>query len=285
MASPQQNSKPPEGGTIHDSKHAPGLLDPQMTWSQILQNKRVSLMHNVLKEPLGNKHSNTTPMNNFNDDWTTIHSHVWKVGNSTHSSVFIDISIRHEDELSVIQLAKQQFPNSMGVIPHREGKRRVLLELAFDDEEDVERALHIGLEFLKTKTRILASIAMPNKGIVRKLRLTRLPLVRETELLSIVKKSLLFYGRILDIGCFREPTTNFFMGSGYAVLDCQHLEGERPFYELKHIIDWASDYEHTFYATWADMPLHCTWCHAEGHHRRDCSKLNGSQKECWSCHE
>ncbi|KAI7848280.1 hypothetical protein BDC45DRAFT_561789 [Circinella umbellata] len=24
---------------------------------------------------------------------------------------------------------------------------------------------------------------------------------------------------------------------------------------------------HTFYATWADMPHHCTWCHAEEHHR------------------
>ena len=75
------------------------------------------------------------------------------------------------------------------------------------------------------------------------------------------------------------------MGSGNAVLDCQHIEGEHPFHELKHIIDWASDYEHPFYATWTDMPLHCTWCHEEGHHRHDYSKLHGNQKECWSCHE
>ena len=30
---------------------------------------------------------------------------------------------------------------------------------------------------------------MPNKGIVRKLRLTRLPLVRESELLKLYKKA------------------------------------------------------------------------------------------------
>ena len=91
-------------------------------------------VHNVLKEPRSNINNNTTNTTNNKDDWTTIHSHVWKVGNSPHSSVFIDISTRHENELAVIQLANQQFPNSMGVIPHREGKHRVLLELAFDDE-------------------------------------------------------------------------------------------------------------------------------------------------------
>ena len=46
------------------------------------------------------------------------------------------------------------------------GLRRVLLELAFDDETDIERALNIELEFLKSKTYILGSHAMPNKGIV-----------------------------------------------------------------------------------------------------------------------
>ncbi|KAG2219003.1 hypothetical protein INT45_007665 [Circinella minor] len=100
-------------------------------------------MHNVLKEPSGNKNSNTTHTNNGNDDWTTIHSHVWKVGNSPHSSAFIDVSTQWEDELSIIQLAKQKFPHSMGVIPHHEGKHRVLLELAFDDEKDVERAFDL----------------------------------------------------------------------------------------------------------------------------------------------
>ncbi|KAG2222848.1 hypothetical protein INT45_000463 [Circinella minor] len=250
MVSLQQNSKPPKRGTIHDSKHAPGLLDPQMTWAQILQSKRVSLMHNVIKESTTSNNNDTNNITNKKtDEWTTIYSHVWKVGNSPHSSVFIDISTRHEDELTVIQIAKQQFPNSMGVIPHREGKRRVLLELAFDDENYIERALNIGLEFLKSKTRILGSHAMPNKGIVRKLRLTHLPLVCEPELLSILKKSLQPYRRILNIGCFREPTTNFFMGPGYAVLDCQPIEGEHSFYDLKHIIDWANEYEHAFYAT------------------------------------
>ena len=112
-----------------------------------------------------------------------------------------------------------------------------------------------------------------------------MPLVRENELLATLQESLKPFGHIMDIGCFREPTTNFFIGSGFAVLDCQHDKGNHPYQELKHIIDWASDYEYTFYATWAEMPLHCTWCHAPGHHRRDCSKLNRSLKECWSCHE
>ena len=75
------------------------------------------------------------------------------------------------------------------------------------------------------------------------------------------------------------------MVSGYAILDCQPVMGEHSYQELKHIIDWAGEYEHAFYATWADIPLHCTWCHKQGHHHRDCPKLNGSQKECWSCHE
>ncbi|KAI7854805.1 hypothetical protein BDC45DRAFT_569046 [Circinella umbellata] len=70
MASPQQNSKPPERGTLHDSKHAPGLLDPQMPWSQKLQNKHVSLMHNTIKEPT--LHNNTPRPTN---EWASILSH------------------------------------------------------------------------------------------------------------------------------------------------------------------------------------------------------------------
>ncbi|KAG2223277.1 hypothetical protein INT45_007003 [Circinella minor] len=90
---------------------------------------------------------------------------------------------------------------------------------------------------------------MPNKGIIYKLRLTRLPLVCEAKLLKTLQESLQPYGRILDIGSFREPTTNFFMGSGYAILDCQPVVGEHPYQELKHIIDWAGEYEHAFYVT------------------------------------
>ena len=168
MASPQQNSKPPEGGTIHDSKHAPRLLNPQqMTWSQILQNKRVSLMHNTIKDP---------PINNTTlrqtNEWTSIHSHMWRVGNSPYQGVFIDISTRPEKEPAVIQMAKQQFPESVGVIPHREGKNHVLLEFAFDNDIVLQRALAVRLEFPKNKTRILGARTMPNKGIVHKLRLT-----------------------------------------------------------------------------------------------------------------
>ena len=250
-----------------------------MTWPQILQNKRVSLMHNAIKEPQINNTTLRPP-----NVWTSIHSHVWRAGNSPYQSVFIDISTRPEKELSVIQMAKQEFPESIGVIPHREGKNRVLLEFAFDDIV-LQRALTVGLEFSKNKTRILGARAMPNKRIVRKLHLTRLPLVRKAELLRTLQQSLQPYGRILDIGSFREPTTSFFIGSGYAILDCQPVTGEHPYQVHKHIIDWADEDEHTFYATWADMPLHCTWCNEQGHHRRDCPKLNGSQKECWSCHE
>ncbi|KAG2223388.1 hypothetical protein INT45_002883 [Circinella minor] len=280
MASPQQNTKPSEGGTLHDSKHAPRLLDPQMTWSQIIQNKRVSLMHNTLKETHISSTTQKSPT-----EWTSIHSHVWRVGNSPYQSVFIDISTRPENELTVIQMAKQQFPELMGVIPLHEGKHCVLLELAFDDNNVLQRALTVGLEFPKNKTRILGACAMPNKGIVCKLCLSRLPLIREAELLSTLQESLQPYGRILDIGSFREPTTNFFMGSGYAILDCQPVLEEHPYQELKHIIDWAGEYEHAFYATWADIPLYCTWCHEQGHQHRDCPNLNGSQKECWSCRE
>ncbi|KAI7846915.1 hypothetical protein BDC45DRAFT_452706 [Circinella umbellata] len=80
--------------------------------------------------------------------------------------------------------------------------------------------------------------------IVHKLRLTHLPLVCEPELLSTLQRSLQPYKCILDISCFYEPTTNFFIRSGYAVLDCQSIEGEHPFHKLKHIIDWANEYEH-----------------------------------------
>ena len=85
---------------------------------------------------------------------------------------------------------------------------------------------------------------------MRRLRLTRLPLVHEPELLAIVQKSLQPGGSILYIGCFHELTTNFFIGSGYAVHDCQPFEGEHPIHDLKYIIDWASDYEHTFIPFW-----------------------------------
>ncbi|KAI7849596.1 hypothetical protein BDC45DRAFT_573799 [Circinella umbellata] len=96
-----------------------------------------------------------------------------------NSSVFVDISSRPENEPMVIQIAKQQFPNSMGVIPHCEGKRQVLLEFAFDDETDLKKALTVKREFPKSKTRIISARGMPNKDVIRKLHLSHLPLVWE----------------------------------------------------------------------------------------------------------
>ncbi|KAI7850169.1 hypothetical protein BDC45DRAFT_573297 [Circinella umbellata] len=114
-----------------------------MTWAQIRQNKRVSLMHNSIQQQqykLNESHNSTS------NEWTTIFSHVWKVTNSPHSSVFIDISSRTEDKLTDVQ--------------------------------------KVGLEFPNSKTRIIDSRGMPDKGVIRKLRLSHLPLVRDRPFLD-----------------------------------------------------------------------------------------------------
>ncbi|KAI9494380.1 hypothetical protein BDB00DRAFT_871472 [Zychaea mexicana] len=260
--------------TIYASKHAPDPDDVQMPWAQISQNKRVSYMHGPTSTP--------APSNDMNG-WTLRRSQVWRVGNSP-SSVFIDVSTLPEPLLSVPQLAKDQFPENTGVIPHREGGRRVIIEIGFDEKNDASnRALTTGLQFDKPRVRILGTRAIPKNGLNKKLRLTHLPLLNLTTLLEGLKTSLQEFGHVLDVGAFHEPTTNLFMGNGYAVLNCQPDEetlGE-TFASLQHIIDWAGDFEHGFYATWADMPPYCTWCHGSDHGRQDCTKFLATQKKCW----
>ncbi|KAI7905131.1 uncharacterized protein BX663DRAFT_585326 [Cokeromyces recurvatus] len=49
-------------------------------------------------------------------------------------------------------------------------------------------------------------------------KLSHLPMLFKETVLEDLKKSLTFYGHLLDVGINTKATTGFFIGAGYAVL-------------------------------------------------------------------
>ncbi|KAG0173034.1 hypothetical protein DFQ30_009051 [Apophysomyces sp. BC1015] len=68
------------------------------------------------------------------------------------------------------------------------------------------------------------------------------------------------------------------------VLDCHRPGGEQVYVPLQHHIPWKSSQD-GFYATWKNMPLHCMFCHQQGHNRNDCPLPPINKVVCYNCDE
>ncbi|KAI8388201.1 uncharacterized protein BYT42DRAFT_611270 [Radiomyces spectabilis] len=120
MGSSAKDQKPPDGVSIYDSKHAPGPGDVQMSWAQIVQKKRVSYMH----------------------DTCTIHAYPQILPKPPTIGPFVGPMFI----ASPVNIRK-----TPGSFPHREGNRRVIIEIDFDLKQDAsDRADTAGIEFEKS---------------------------------------------------------------------------------------------------------------------------------------
>ncbi|KAI7870151.1 hypothetical protein BDF14DRAFT_1775096, partial [Spinellus fusiger] len=86
------------------------------------------------------------------------------------------------------------------------------------------------------------------------------------ELLHGMRQSLQPIGHILDVGLCREPKTQSYMGTGYAILDIDPQQGQ-DISPLTHLIPWMNTSD-GFHAMWNDMPTWCRYCHEYGHDRK-----------------
>lgn len=113
-------------------------------------------------------------------------------------------------------------------------------------------------------------------------RLSKLPLLNETKLLSGLKDSLSPFGQILDVGLLLEPEHKTFMGNGFAILDISKKNGDLS--PLTHVIPWKNNKEQAFHAVWSKMPKYCKYCHENGHAVADCPTRQ-RRFSCWNCEE
>ncbi|CAO3592287.1 unnamed protein product [Absidia cylindrospora] len=277
MALPNPNSPPTLGDPAPTTHPSPILSNPSTpsthrsnvrTWAQVTSRQRYSLMH--LNSNSTESDSNTKQV---------IRSHVWKPGQSP-GSMSLDFStcnITHQD---VMILIKNQYPSRIAVVPFSQGTRR-LVELNFTlTDPSYKAALNNGL-VINDKLTIIPCVALDAKeseSNIARLTLRRLPLLPETDLVNGLKLSLAKYGNVLDAGIFRDPKTQTYMGTGYAIINRQSIS--KPL-ALTHTISWH-DSEVGFHATWSEMPPWCRYCHAEGHVVADCS-LSRKNQVCWNC--
>ncbi|KAJ8658059.1 hypothetical protein O0I10_006330 [Lichtheimia ornata] len=261
----------PSGDHLEVAQTPPTIsLDPKLSWAQIAQKKRVSLVH---------RHFTIANAGETNQQ-TVIHSHVFRRGRSP-GSIFFDVSSRSGTLKDILKLLTEQFHHVNGVLVHREGPR-VVLEAYFNTQEESARALTRGLEFPQ-QTFVRGTAGITGDAIVKKIRLTHLPFMDLEKLKAGLHATMAMYGQVLDVGINRDETTNLFMGNGFAVLNVAPIEGEQDFLPLGHHIAWEGDENNLIYATYADMPLHCSRCHDAGHGVKDCPLRRSQMRECWNC--
>ncbi|KAI9489519.1 hypothetical protein BDB00DRAFT_876283 [Zychaea mexicana] len=216
----------PETPSGNNSDNPTPLLDPRLSWAQVAQKKRVSLLHN----------SYSVSQDTSRQQQTVIYSHVWRVGRS---------------------------PNAVFFDHHTEGPR-VILEVYFQQPDDYRRALEQGLEFPK-QTFIHGTPGLYPTTQIKKICLTRLPFLSPEALVQGLQTTMAMYGRVMDVGVYRDQTTNLFMGNGFAVIDQQLLEREQAFTTLDHHIPWCGDENNLVYGTFSEMKPHCSRCHSASH--------------------
>lgn len=263
---PLQLGDPP---TLSSTTPNTNISSNGKTWAQVTVSRvRQSLLH---KNSERNKDSSTPSI---------IQTHHWKRGRY-HGSMFFDVGAANITHLQSMQLIKEQYPTRIGVVATGQGSRR-LVEVNFDkDDSNYLRAIKEGLLVKSTNTTILPCEALDSNQADLKLvrlSLTHLPLMSESKLLDVLKNNLEKYGAIIDIGIIKEPTTQTFMGTGYAVLNRSNEVELAP---LTHNIRWDENWD-DFHATWIDMPKWCRYCHTEGHVVGECQQLL-QRTACYNC--
>ena len=188
MALPDNHATPPDPGTNF------GTSPTKRLWSRVVSNHRESIIHHTAFSP-----QDTSGVTFFK-------TLVWRNGRSPGSVIF-DVSARKETQLQLMELIKEQFPLRRGLCFVKEGPKS-LCEVNFPESlhEEIDRACSEGLRF-KDNMVIAASPALDSSTKLTRLNLSRLPFKDQPDLLAGLRQSLAPYGRILDLGICREPST------------------------------------------------------------------------------
>ncbi|KAJ8661980.1 hypothetical protein O0I10_002311 [Lichtheimia ornata] len=209
----------------------------------------------------------------------TTHSNVWKVGGSPAScpSLFFDFTSRNENRTTLLRHITESYPDNCGARLHSDHSRRIV-ELFIDDSSLYEKACKHGLQF-SDGSRIIPTRPLAEDSRIINIRLSKLPFTSREKLAHGIQQALLPFGKIQDYGILRDHDSHLFMGHGYATLD---VSASIDFLPLTHTIAWPNSADF-FYATWAEMPLHCLHCHRSGHSISSCPSHPSRNRLCWSC--
>ncbi|KAI8972163.1 hypothetical protein BDB01DRAFT_839540, partial [Pilobolus umbonatus] len=241
------------------------------TYAQIVASKRVSLVY---------KPSQT--QNDENETITIVKTHIYQRARTQGALLFDFSSVPLTADLK-IQMLREQHPNCFGLIAKKE-RNLEYLEVYIDNDDDDNDICETGVYFHEQKIRVLSRRAIYDASQIVHLNLSDLPMLRPVKVLEGITKSLEVFGDILDIGLNYDPRHNFYMGTGYAVLDLNDLEGEVTFQPLSHTVSWCESTVEDFHVTWKNMPTWCRYCHEEGHTKFNCEKSK-ARIICYNCHE
>lgn len=251
------------------SHNQPTNTSAAKLWSQFTAKRGRQVRHSLVQTTA----TSSSPSQN---DPLKKKSNIWRSGNGPNS-VFIDMSGQKEGRSDFLRLIAQQYPSRVGVVLQQAGNLR-FAEISFDEEDpEVITFLEKGLR-LDNDSIIFPCRALESQMEIISVRLSKLPLLSESKLLSGLKESLSPFGRILDV----EPEHKTFMGNGFAILDVSKKnEALSP---LTHLIPWIRNKEQAFHAVWSKMPKYCKYCHEEGHSVADCPTRQ-KKFSCWNCNE
>ncbi|KAG1145285.1 hypothetical protein G6F37_012171 [Rhizopus arrhizus] len=202
---------------------------------------------------------------------------LWIQSSELNSAVF-DLAQMPITPASFFTALAAQYPDAIGAVPVRQGTTNGTV-IAFDTEESRTKACTIGIT-IDRFTVIGTPTLKPESTIIR-VSLEKLPLLRPQALTPMITSSLSKYGRVLDVGLYRDPVTQLFFGKGYVLLDTSTADGIQ-FLPLEHEIDLGQ--RRLVYASWRGMAKHCFYCHKPGHTKVDCPRLSNQKiKRCYSC--
>ncbi|KAI8980483.1 hypothetical protein BDB01DRAFT_836706 [Pilobolus umbonatus] len=217
-------------------------------------------------------------LNDENGTITTVKTHIYQRAR-TQGALLFDF---YSADLK-IQMLREQHPNCFGLIAKKESHLEYH-EVYIDKEDDDNDMRETGVYFSEQKIRVLPRRATSDASQIVYLNLSDIPMLKPSKVLEGIKKSLEVFGDILDIGLNYDPHHNFYIGTGYAVLDLNDLEGEITFQPLSHTISGCESTVEDFQVTWKNMPTWCRYCHEEGHNKFNCEKSK-ARIICYNCHE
>ncbi|KAJ8657809.1 hypothetical protein O0I10_006624 [Lichtheimia ornata] len=185
--------------------------------------------------------------------------------------------------------ARQVFsPNDTCGLIIRTTHRRTIAEVVFNSYALREK--HIGSKVTLPNGQIIAGhVPIPEHWDIVRVNLSNLPAVQHRKLTTMILHALQPYGHVIEVCIHLEQ--GWFTGTGYAIINKAADNSPRkpnatksPPLPLDHTIPITSEKgkETTnMYATWAQMPLYCRYCHASGHSRLSCPSKPSPR--CFHC--
>jgi hypothetical protein len=171
-----------------------------------------------------------------------------------------------------------QYPEAIGGVDTQQGSVKGTV-VAFDTITTRDRACTVGIT-LENFT-LFGTATLSAESSVYKVSLDKLPILRPSELSSLLQEIFSQYGKVLHVGLYLDPKTKLFFGKGYIMLDVSD-NNANVYRSLTHEISLG--HHRVILATWRGMEKHCFYCHKPGHTKSGCQRLQRQNiKRCYAC--